>query len=152
MVIALVILSIGMIVGGYYLMGLLDKNLKQKAIPMNEEPTDVMVLIFGSEGIVRELAPALKKAHIPCRVTTEMDYPKGIRCQHVLAISDDDLENLLFCTQVKHSWPEAHLIASCNDRIHKQIFHEAGIHSIIMDPITSASVLSFLKGGGLKLS
>ena len=95
MVIVLSILSIGMIVAGYSLMGLLDKNLKHRTIRINgDEQTDVMYLIFGSEDIVRELTPALKKENIPCRLTSEMNCPSGIRCQYVLAVSDGDFDNV----------------------------------------------------------
>jgi hypothetical protein len=152
-VILLAIALISLFLMGYLLMDRLDQNLKSGIIHAEaESPADVMHLIFGSARIVQELEPALEKEHVHCRITSEMKCPKGIRCQHVLAVSDSDLDNLLFCGLAKHAWPEVHLTARCNDRLHKGVFREAGIHKIIMDRTTPDSLVSLLKGGGWKLS
>jgi Trk K+ transport system NAD-binding subunit len=54
-----------------------------------------------------------------------------MRLVMLVALSDSDLDNLLLCCKARHLFPDACLIARCNDMVYHGIFKETGIQRIL---------------------
>ena len=116
---------------GYYLMGRIDKFLNTRTLADTAHEDCEKVLLYASEKDYAALKSSLMSNNIPVLSTGEPDIPENARIIAVLAISNNDLDNLLLCNKAKHLFPDAYLVAKCNDAVYQDIFRDTGVQHII---------------------
>jgi hypothetical protein len=89
------------------------------------------VLLFSVYDEYSSLIAVLSDKQIPYISTSEPDIPDNMRLMMLLAISNSDLDNLLLCCKARHLFPDACLIALCNDMLYHSIFMQTGIQYIL---------------------
>ena len=155
MTVLLIITILAAVVGGYCVMGRLDRFLgagSPTEAARVEQESVVLLFVSGDGGPSAEAA--LLGKGIPYLSTPEPEVPDGIRVMTVLAFSENDLDNLLLCSKVRHLYPQAGLVARCNDLLYLGIFKETGVRRILTgrltaDEVASAACDASAQGGNL---
>jgi len=74
-----------------------------------------------------------------------VDYPALPALNHyriVLALSENDLDNLLLCSSAKHANPYSRTIARCNSQIYREIFMREDVDAVIFDQDQEIAILN----------
>ena len=66
-------------------------------------------------------------------------------CNAIVAISDNDADNLMLCVKAKHTKAGITTIARCNNNLNLEIFREAGVTKIVTTITMMDSIRQLLK-------
>ena len=66
-------------------------------------------------------------------------------CKAIVAISDNDADNLMLCVKAKHTKAGITTIARCNNNLNLEIFREAGVTKIVTTITMMDSIRQLLK-------
>jgi Trk K+ transport system NAD-binding subunit len=80
----------------------------------------------------------------------EPDIPVNVQIMMVLAISNNDLDNLLLCNKARHHFPDVYLIAKCNDALYQDIFKDTGVHQIINSNYSEVSIIEIIMNSSVQ--
>lgn len=145
----LIILMVGVILLGFRIMARIDTFIENGGFEERQAVQINKILMFGEQNIVHDISCNLMENNIPYCITKEPDVPENTAFHIVMALSDNDMDNLLLCNKAIHIYPHALTIAKCNDHIYKNVFDSVGIGHILSGPITSDTVLFAMKGWDL---
>jgi hypothetical protein len=144
----LIISGLGIMILGYILMDNIDRFMKKGGVVKEYQgESESTVLIYASDGILPALEPLLSREHISYRILRDPHSPRNLHTHTALAISDNDLDNLLFCSEIRHLHPNAYTIARCNNALYQHVYEGVGIHRILTGTTTPDRILSVMKGG-----
>lgn len=137
-----VLLALAFVGFGYLLMGRVDRFL-EKTFPDAQmvRPEICAALIFGDLSRQDVLEQLMGKHHIACLKLSEPHVPDHLKLRLVLAVSGNDMDNLLLCNEARHIDPSVVTIAKCNNSIYREIFEQAGISRILTDALFDDAVL-----------
>ncbi len=132
---------------GYFLMNLVDhslvSNMQSSFLKRDESEA---VLIFTDNN--NELESFQLKKEIKdkkTRIIKDFESYKLIRADILIAMSDNDLENMTICSDFKHYFPNIFTIARCNDGIYEEIFNNVGIDVVILNSNFHVETLESIK-------
>lgn len=132
---------------GYFLMNLVDhslvSNMQSSFLKRDESEA---VLIFTDNN--NELESFQLKKEIKdkkTRIIKDFESYKLIRADILIAMSDNDLENMTICSDFKHYFPNIFTIARCNDGIYEEIFNNVGIDVVILNSDFHVKTLESIK-------
>lgn len=145
MTVLLILTTLGVVVFGYCIMGRMDKFLRNMDFEDDDrEEKNSNVLLFASKPDFSSFETSLTDKKISYISTYEPDIPDNMQIMTVLAVSNNDLDNLSLCCKARHLFPNAFLIAKCNDMLYHGIFKETGIHRIVTHNLTANVIISTL--------
>lgn len=132
---------------GYFLMNLVDhtlvSNMQSSFLKRDESEA---VLIFTDKN--NELESLQLKKEIKdkkTRIIKDIESYKLIRADILIAMSDNDLENMTICSDFKHYFPSIFTIARCNDGVYEEIFNNVGIDVVILNSDFHVKTLESIK-------
>lgn len=132
---------------GYLLMNLIDHSLvynMQNNFLKRDESDAILIFTDNNNEIESEyLKGKIKNKKI--RVLNSMDEYKLIRSDILIAMSDNDLENMTICSDYKHYFPSIFTIAKCNDALYKEIFQNIGIDVVLPTKEFNQNTLEVVK-------
>ena len=126
---------LGVMLLGYVLMGRIDRTLSNSQPPHPAERPAVRVLLFGQDPCRADLEKHLAQDQISNRSVETPACPGPDRYDVVLALSDDDSANLLFCVAARHACQGVRTCARCNQVIYLAVFRQAAIDQILSGPV-----------------
>lgn len=127
---------------GYLLMGRID-HFVEMTFPDAPivRPETCAALIFGDLSRQDVLEQLMLQRHISCLKLSEPHVPDHLKLRLVLAVSGNDMDNLLLCNEARHVDPGVVTIAKCSNSIYRDIFERAGISRILTDSLFDDAVL-----------
>jgi hypothetical protein len=151
MFVLFVIVSVGVILYGYFLMSRLDRFIERGCFgTLPEHPVEPSVekeiLLYGDRETIEEIRQALDQASITYDGTTEPEISEGIYYHWIGAFSDDDGNNLLICLLAKRKNGQVRTMAKCNNSIYERIFRQTGITVILQNDVPPSRIIACLKG------
>ncbi len=145
---ALVIAFIGIFLFGYYLMFRVDRFLSAEGF--TDGPAVVSakhtILVYGETELAEALVDYLREKGVTYLVTNRPDIPENASFLAIAAVSKNDTDNLLLCSQAKKLWPGVILFAVCNDLTYKNLFDFTGVNQIFTGSYETSVLLESLKG------
>ncbi len=149
MIALLIIISVGVILYGYMLMGRLDRFMERggfagelKSVAVSERE----ILLYGERKTIEAIASALEKAAITYDHTNELEIKDQVTYDWVGAFSKDDESNLFLCMLAKRKNESIHMMAKCNDMIYESIFRQMGVTVIFQNDISPNRIVACLRG------
>lgn len=145
------LLLLALFSGGYRIMMMLDRALDTQ-VELNQEPTaePLRVLLFsGEEEGVERLISEMNHRGIFCDWTSEIGVRDYRNYTYVLAISENDLDNLLLCHQARRSNPEVLTAAKCTRYPYRSVFQTQKIDWIVTGQVTMDAIWERLVRGQL---
>lgn len=143
----LIITTVGIMLFGFVIMGQLDNFIGSSGFTESSQELLIRtILLFGEKKIVTDISTHLSGRNISYHIAKEPDVPENIIFFVVLALSDNDMDNLLLCNKAKHVCPDVLTVAKCNENIYKKVFENAVINCILTGHLTPDSVLCAVKG------
>ena len=148
LVILLILMGIGVFFLGDRLMAKIDQFSIKGGFRQSpsQQPS---VLAFGDKALFSNWhqSEAFKKRSIQWLATPDpsafSDYDA------VMAFSESDVENLLFCRLAKHLNPRVYTIAWCSDKTMASLYREAKIDRVYLEKPSVNSMDQSLKDGQL---
>jgi len=137
--------AVGFVLLGYHVMARLDIFFDQTGFALDlKMPSVSMALIYLGNQPMPQLESALQKEKIPYRMITEPQIPEDLKPVAILALSENDLSNLLLCTTARHQFPAVFTIARCNDSLYRHLFQQGGVDKVIIEPLSTEALLHHL--------
>lgn len=145
---------LSVIVLGFWVMKRLDRALLEQTNLVragSETVKKASVLVFLDDqgghliGEVEALLNALTQHGISYELTTNPGYQMSTTFGCVLALSDNDFDNVLLCHQAKRVKPEIRTIARCSRQVYREIFHEQGVDKVISGAVASTVINAALE-------
>lgn len=140
----LIIATLSVMALGYFVMVKLDGYIsgpRGAALPVPRER--VTALLYGADD---DLCALLSAEGISFRIATRPELPVTTGFSAFVALSHDDLDNLAMCNRVKHVFPEAKIIALCNDSLYMDMYEEAAGSGVLSGRPNARDVLVVMKG------
>lgn len=147
MEIAIFIAAFLIIAVGFFAMDGIDKNMNEIAVnDVHKQEETVDVIIYGEcQGLISYLI----KKKISYIYSKDNEIPIDKKAVVVFAMSNKDLENLLFCVKAKYMFPVIKTFGKCNDTIYKDIFERSGVDEIITGTLSDEKINFYLGKAGL---
>ena len=130
---------------GYWVMDRLDRALGKKP-PQKAASDTVDVAIFCTGAEAAPLTDRLSRQGITFRLCPTPAPTENTRFRCALALSDSDMDNLLFCREARRLCGDLQLMARCNDRMYHDIFLESGVCALLPAQWTPETVLRAMEG------
>lgn len=147
MIVLLVIVSIGILLYGYFLMDRLDQFIEQGGFIQDPEvPKEKEILLYGEPETIDEISHALDAAAITHDFTAEPIIKDGMIYHWIGAFSKDDVDNLLICLSAKRKNSGIRTMARCNNTIYENVFKQTDITMIFQNDIPINQILACLRG------
>jgi hypothetical protein len=103
------------------------------------------VLIYGDKAISIEIADILIRQHMTSDILTDFDnLDKSCKYNYMLAINNDDLENLTACSIASKLMDIEKIVAICNKYYNKKIYEENNIFCLMSESSASEIVSALL--------
>jgi hypothetical protein len=143
MTVLIIVAILGVVAYGYLLMARVDRFLNNESFEDGVHEIDNrVVLIYAFDNDYSVIKASLSDKKIPYIQTCEPEIPDNVEIMTVLAVSDNDLDNLLLCCKARHLFPDVFLIAKCNDLLYHSIFINTGIQCVLTGTFTPDVILS----------
>ncbi len=147
MIILFMIVLIGTVLYGYFIMLRLDKFIEKSMVRKESEgPGEKEILLYGEAEIIDSISQVLNAAEITYDFTTEPVINEGSTYHWLVAFSKDDADNLLICLLAKRRNSSIQTMAKCNNRIYENVFKQTGITMILQKDIPISRILTYLRG------
>ncbi len=127
---AILIATLGVVAFGAFVMHRLDQFTEKNITPPSPQIRACDVLLFGPPNMVEPMLCTLQRQGLTCCRADSPQVPAGTRFEAVLAVSEDDMQNLLLCHEAGHASPGAFLVARCNHLSCQTVFTDAHIHAV----------------------
>lgn len=142
----LTIIILLLMAAGYILMDRLDIFLASDNIikASNQEDTQSILVYKGDTDVSMILETVDVNDRSLVFADDYEDYElRG--CKAIVAISDNDADNLMLCVKAKHTKAGITTIARCNNNLNLEIFKEAGVTKIVTTITMMDSIRQLLK-------
>lgn len=142
----LTIIMLLLMAAGYILMDRLDIFLASDNIikASNQEDTQSILVYKGDTDVsmILETVDVNDKSLVFAEDYEDYEI-RG--CKAIVAISDNDADNLMLCVKAKHTKAGITTIARCNNNLNLVIFKEAGVTKIVTTITMMDSIRQLLK-------
>lgn len=142
----LTIIMLLLMAAGYLLMDRLDAFLASDKIvkAANQDDTESILVYKGDTDIsmILETVDVNDKSLVFADNYEEYELSG---CKAIVAISDNDADNLMLCVKAKHSRVGITTIARCNNNLNLEIFRDAGVTKIVTAMTMMDSIRQLLK-------
>lgn len=126
---------IGTMLFGYFIMSRLDAFFQKGGfIDSPAAKTEKSLVLFcaqQADQLLERLESLLQQHGLRYCLVSEPHVPLPVSVLAVLAISDNDLDNLLLCHEARHVSADIYTIALCNDPLFTKFFRDAGIDRVL---------------------
>ena len=142
----LTIIMLILMAAGYILMDRLDTFLASDKIikAVSQEDTQSILVYKGDTDLSMILETVDDRDKSLVFAKDYEDYElRG--CKAIVAISDNDADNLMLCVKAKHTKAGITTIARCNNNLNLEIFREAGVTKIVTTITMMDSIRQLLK-------
>jgi hypothetical protein len=142
----LTIIMLILMAAGYILMDRLDTFLASDKIikAVSQEDTQSILVYKGDTDLSMILETVDDRDKSLVFAKDYEDYElRG--CKAIVAISDNDADNLMLCVKAKHTKTGITTIARCNNNLNLEIFREAGVTKIVTTITMMDSIRQLLK-------
>ena len=142
----LTIIMLILMAAGYILMDRLDTFLASDKIikAVSQEDTQSILVYKGDTDLSMILETVDDRDKSLVFAQDYEDYElRG--CKAIVAISDNDADNLMLCVKAKHTKAGITTIARCNNNLNLEIFREAGVTKIVTTITMMDSIRQLLK-------
>ena len=142
----LTIIMLLLMAAGYILMDRLDTFLASDKIikAVSQEDTQSILVYKGDTDLSMILETVDDRDKSLVFAKDYEDYElRG--CKAIVAISDNDADNLMLCVKAKHTKAGITTIARCNNNLNLEIFREAGVTKIVTTITMMDSIRQLLK-------
>lgn len=142
----LTIIMLILMAAGYILMDRLDTFLASDKIikAVSQEDTQSILVYKGDTDLSMILETVDDRDKSLVFAQDYEDYElRG--CKAIVAISDNDADNLMLCVKAKHTKAGITTIARCNNNLNLEIFREAGVTKIVTTMTMMDSIRQLLK-------
>jgi hypothetical protein len=148
MAVLFVFIAVGIVFFGYFIMSRLDAFFQNGGFvdnpPVKIERSLVVFCVKHAELLLGKLEPSLQQYGFRCCLISEPHVPVPVSIMAVLALSDNDLDNLLLCHEAKHLCADVYTIALCSDQLFRHYFHDAGIDQVLMGQQSVDSLITLI--------
>ena len=142
----LTIIMLILMAAGYILMDRLDTFLASDKIikAVSQEDTQSILVYKGDTDLsmILETVDDRNKSLVFAKDYEDYEL-RG--CKAIVAISDNDADNLMLCVKAKHTKAGITTIARCNNNLNLEIFREAGVTKIVTTITMMDSIRQLLK-------
>ena len=142
----LTIIMLILMAAGYILMDRLDTFLASDKIikAVSQEDTQSILVYKGDTDLSMILETVDDRDKSLVFAQDYEDYElRG--CKAIVAISDNDADNLMLCVKAKHTKAGITTIARCNNNLNLEIFREVGVTKIVTTMTMMDSIRQLLK-------
>ena len=142
----LTIIMLILMAAGYILMDRLDTFLASDKIikAVSQEDTQSILVYKGDTDLSMILETVDDRDKSLVFAKDYEDYElRG--CKAIVAISDNDADNLMLCVKAKHTKAGITTIARCNNNLNLEIFREVGVTKIVTTMTMMDSIRQLLK-------
>ena len=122
----LLLAFLGVAAYGLLLMWRLDGFREKGHLATTERLPQKNALLFGEAERVNRMRMRCQESGLSCECIEEPTVRPYSSYRIICACSQDDLENLLFCSRARKLVPDAAVIAICNDRLYERLYREFG--------------------------
>jgi hypothetical protein len=134
---------------GYFIMSRLDAFFQNGGfIDSPAGKAEKSLVLFNAkkaDQLLSRIEPMLQQHGFRCCLISEPHVPVPVSVVAVLALSDNDLDNLLLCHEAKHLCADVYTIALCNDQLFLHFFRDAGIDQVLMGQQPVDSLITLIK-------
>ena len=142
----LTIIMLLLMAGGYLLMDRLDTFLaSDKVIKVAYQDETQSILVYKGDTDVSMLLETVDVNDKSLVFANDYEDYELRGCKAIVAISDNDAENLMLCVKAKHTKSGITTIARCNNNLNLEIFREAGVTKIVTTMTMMDSIRQLLK-------
>jgi len=137
----LVVFVVCFLLAGYWMMKRLDLFLSQNLIGTDEAVSPVVdIALIANEELSRELGSMFRTGDISFDVLQGEDDFYDHEYRLICAFTQDDLQNLLFCTLGKKISKARSAFSRCNNPLHRNLFRDAGAQCLEEADLTLARI------------
>lgn len=134
----LIIAMIGVFAFGLYLMKCIDVFLaggESNSKSDNLVQKDVLLFCDHDCGNteIEKLIKTLGEEPFSLDIVDSPGIPSNSRYGVVIALSSNDMDNLMLCAVAKHTHGDNYTIAKCNDRLYESIFRRQDVDALVYD-------------------
>jgi len=145
----LTIIMLILMAAGYILMDRLDAFLaSDKVIKVDNQEEIQSILVYKGDTDVSMLLETVDADDKSLVFANDYEDYELRGCKAIVAISDNDAENLMLCVKAKHTKSGITTIARCNNNLNLEIFREAGVTKIVTTMTMMDSIRQLLKESG----
>jgi len=121
-----ILLIIGFVIPLVYighLMSKLDKFLGGEGIKAQDDTICSVAIVLGEADLAKQVTQLLQKAGVPVLTLTEPFLVQREQCfRYLLALSENDADNIVLCKIGKKVYNIEKIISLCNDRRNENMF------------------------------
>ena len=130
----------------YFVLGRFDQFVQQGGfVDGTRKPYPKVVLIFDDHQNAENSLQFPDPLCIPSVYISEPSVPEKVIPVAVLALSCDDLNNILLCNEAAHYYQDVLLVAICNNRRHRFLYEQASVDHVFSDYPDSDTILRLMK-------
>ena len=152
-----VFVAIAFLLLGYYAMDKIDKYLVSNAIPSNEyfsslyidntEFKQKVILIYGFNEFTKlVIAYCNSKKYIYETITEFNDIDNGNKYSCLLALSNNDVDNLMIASVGRKVYGISHIITLCNSQNNLRMYNEFNFEKVLLYDDKMDDHLNIVKG------
>lgn len=142
----LTIIMLLLMAAGYILMDRLDTFLaSDKIVKVANQDDTQSILVYKGDTDVSMILETVDVNDKSLVFADDYEDYELRGCKAIVAISDNDADNLMLCVKAKHTKAGITTIARCNNNLNLEIFREAGVTNIVTTMTMRDSIKQLLK-------
>lgn len=146
MELVLTIIMLLLMAAGYILMDRLDTFLASDKVKKVAKQDDTQsILVYKGDTDVSMILETVEDNNKSLIFADDYEDYELKGCKAIIAISDNDADNLMLCVKAKHTKSGITTIAKCNNNLNLEIFKEAGVTKIVTTMTMMDSIRQLLK-------
>lgn len=146
MELVLTIIMLLLMAAGYILMDRLDTFLaSDKVIKVAKQDDTQSIFVYKGDTDVSMILETVEDNNKSLIFADDYEDYELKGCKAIIAISDNDADNLMLCVKAKHTKSGITTIAKCNNNLNLEIFKEAGVTKIVTTMTMMDSIRQLLK-------
>lgn len=146
MVILFAATALIVVVSFYFVLDRFDRFVQQGGfVDGPSKPYPKVVLIFDDHNNIEVSPPFPDPVSIPFVSIAEPTVPENVTPVAVLALSSNDLNNVLLCNEAAHYYQNILLIAVCNNSRHRFLYEQASVDHIFSTRPDSDTILQLIE-------
>jgi hypothetical protein len=144
--IILALMTIATMLLGFLVMRRLDGYFQRRGT-LGEAPvlSRAGILLFGQGALIVALGALLQDKDIGYVALCGDHIPSGAAFTVAVALSDSDLDNLLFCANVRRHYAGVPVLARCNDYVYRDVYASVGAERVYDKNVRPEAILSELE-------
>jgi hypothetical protein len=142
----IIISMMGVIALGYVLMNRMDAWISDGGfIDMRAPQAVYHFLVYAAPEWKEPITRLLLHTPVTCQFLDEARLPPSIEAQYILALSENDWENLCLCHEARHFSPDVNALALCHQPQYRALFENLAVNYVCAGEEAKEKVLAAIK-------